>query len=267
MPSLTDVRIGAKPERDYDDSNDYNGALAAQYVELKNDPFRKHVEEFSFMSLIGDLRNQNVIDIACGAGYFTRLLKSMGAQTVVGMDCAEGIISLARKEEEKVPLGIKYEVRNIMDDFEQRDFDVVVSAWLFVNARCGRELDLMCRGLARQVRPGGRFVMFTTNTDVVRDRGASQRYDKYGFHMEKEDDCWTEGVSFRWCFPRDNGEQYSIVNFYLSMEAQVKALEKAGFVNIKIHTRLSVSCEFDDPHFFDDFVQEPMMCMIEAVKT
>jgi predicted RNA methylase len=39
--------------------------------------------------LLGDLRDKNVIDLACGEGFFTRSIKWAGAARVVGVDISK----------------------------------------------------------------------------------------------------------------------------------------------------------------------------------
>jgi predicted RNA methylase len=39
--------------------------------------------------LLGDLRGKNVIDLACGEGFFTRSITWAGAARVVGVDISK----------------------------------------------------------------------------------------------------------------------------------------------------------------------------------
>jgi toxoflavin synthase len=41
----------------------------------------------------------SVLDLACGEGFYTRLLRQTGAGRVVGVDLSAGMIALARQEE------------------------------------------------------------------------------------------------------------------------------------------------------------------------
>jgi ubiquinone/menaquinone biosynthesis C-methylase UbiE len=57
--------------------------------------------------LIGNVKGKKVLDLACGEGYNTRILARKGAKTT-GIDHSRKLISLARMEESKEPLGIRY---------------------------------------------------------------------------------------------------------------------------------------------------------------
>ena len=62
--------------------------IAEQYKRSKLVPWRFYIEQFSLLELIGDLAGKDVLDLACGEGYYTRLLKRNGAARVVGVDPA-----------------------------------------------------------------------------------------------------------------------------------------------------------------------------------
>jgi len=73
--------------------------IAEQYKRSKQQPWRKYIEAFTLMELIGNPTGKSVIDIACGEGYYTRLLWRRGAAKVVGIDLSEHMIQLARDQE------------------------------------------------------------------------------------------------------------------------------------------------------------------------
>lgn len=113
-----------------------------------------------------------MLDVACGEGHYTRILRKAGAAEVVGIDISDRMIELAREQEARQLLGIEYRVEDARIVAGQPDFDLVVSAWLLAYARTRAELVQMCRGLASRLRPGGRFVTVTTNPGVY-DSGSA----------------------------------------------------------------------------------------------
>ena len=71
---------------------DYNeNRIAEQYQQAKAQSWRAHAETYSFMNLIGDVDGKRVLDVACGEGHFTRLLRKAGAAEVVGIDIADEV--------------------------------------------------------------------------------------------------------------------------------------------------------------------------------
>ena len=50
--------------------------IAEEYKRAKQQPWRAHIEVFTLMRLIGDPTAKSVIDIACGVGFYTRMIAS-----------------------------------------------------------------------------------------------------------------------------------------------------------------------------------------------
>ena len=153
--------------------------IAEQYKRGKQQPWRAHVEAFTLMSLIGDPTGKTVIDIACGEGFYTRMIRQRGAAKVAGVDLSEKMIELARASEAQQRLGIDYIVGDGRDLGVPPDYDLAVAAYLLNYAHDRAELRAMCTGIARCLKPGGRFV--TVNSNPACDFPAAPSYRKYGF--------------------------------------------------------------------------------------
>ena len=82
--------------------------IAEQYARAKQQPWRAYIEAFTLMRLIGDPTGKRVIDIACGDGFYTRMIRQRGAANVTGVDLSEKMIGLARASEAQQQLGIDY---------------------------------------------------------------------------------------------------------------------------------------------------------------
>ena len=90
-------------------TTDYDG-IAEEYQASKLQPWRFHVERHTLLRLTGDVRGARTLDLACGEGHYTRLLRKLGADPVVGVDLSPAMIDLARAQEAADPLGIRYGV-------------------------------------------------------------------------------------------------------------------------------------------------------------
>src|SRR5437868_13219266 len=88
-------------------TTDYN-PIAGQYKRSKQQPWRTYIESFSLMGLIGDPTGKSVLDVACGEGFYTRMIRQKGALKVTGVDLSQGMIELARKQEAEHQQGIDY---------------------------------------------------------------------------------------------------------------------------------------------------------------
>lgn len=245
----------------YDD-----GHTAEQYKKSKKQPWRSRIESYSLLKRIGDIRGKKVVDAACGEGHFTRKLRQLGAAEVVGFDVSERMIELAQAQEASDPLGIEYRVVDVRTIVPQQDFDLAVSAWLLVYAHDRAELASMCEGLACWLRPGGRFVTFTTNPDVYFFNPIPD-YSKYGFQIKLADHLF-EGAPIVWN-SRLDGSDLEIENYYLPISAYESALKDAGFREFKVHhIELGPHPQgADDSDYWKDFLDYPTAILIDCVKT
>jgi 2-polyprenyl-3-methyl-5-hydroxy-6-metoxy-1,4-benzoquinol methylase len=59
----------------------------------------KQAESYTFFRMVGALDGKRVLDLACGFGFYPRLLKQHGAAQVVGVDISPEMIRLATQQE------------------------------------------------------------------------------------------------------------------------------------------------------------------------
>lgn len=245
-------------------ATDYNqGRIAEQYQEAKAQPWRTRVETYSFLKHIGDINGCKVLDVACGEGHFTRILRRAGAEHVVGLDISERMIELAREQEARKPLGIQYLIEDARSIVPQQDFDIVVAAWLLVYAQDREELAQMCRGLACRVKSGGRFVTVTTNPGVYSFR---PDYRKYGFEIRLADQV-VEGAPIDITLNLSESS-LGIRNYFLPIEAYESAFRTAGFRDFAVHMpELGPAPETgDEGDYWDYFLNNPVLVIMDCTR-
>jgi SAM-dependent methyltransferase len=162
----------AGPAAQYDD-------IAALYQRSKHSPVRRHVESFTFLGLLGNVRNLRVLDLACGEGFYTRMLRKAGARRVVGVDVSPAMIALARAEEQARPLGLEFVVSDVQELPALGEFDTAVAGYLLHYAPDREALFRMCRSVAAQLPVGGRFITINENPGQPAER--YRGYQQYGF--------------------------------------------------------------------------------------
>jgi ubiquinone/menaquinone biosynthesis C-methylase UbiE len=205
-------------------------AIAEEYKKAKLQPWRLYIETFMLFDLVGDVTGKSVLDLACGEGFHTRLLRQKGADRVVGVDLSAGMIDLARKEEEHHPLGIEYVQQDAKKLNLKEDFDLVFAAWLLNYAETKEDLLKMCQGIARHLKPGRRFVTINNNPDYT---GATDSMRKYGFTREAT--ASVDGTPIAWKFFLDDRTTVEITNYYLSPSIHAWAFAEAGLRNLRWH--------------------------------
>lgn len=210
-------------------ATDYN-TIAREYQASKLQPWRKHVEAHSFFELIGDLSGKTVLDLACGDGFYTRLLKLRGASSVEGVDISAEMIRLAQEAETKNPLGISYHEKDVLGLSLGRKFDLITASYLLNYAKSPEELLQFAKAIALHLKPGGRFVTINSNPDY---RCPMKTMSKYGFTRENKDD--SEGGEVIYRFYQSDENHITIINYHLEKDTHVQMLNEAGLSDVKWH--------------------------------
>ena len=228
-------------------------AIAREYGESKLLPFREHVERYTLFELLGDVRGKTVLDLACGDGFYTRLLRQAGALEVTGVDISGGMIALARERERRDPLGCRYICADVAAFEPGEPVDLVVAVYLLNYARTPEQLLRFCQVCHEALRPGERLVGLNNNVRNISVRTASLR--KYGLERTWKHPL-AEGDTIRYTMINADGERFGFDNFYLKPETHAAAFERAGFCDFRwIDVALHPS-EVGNP-FWDEFMANP----------
>ena len=234
---------------------DYN-AIADQYRRSKLTPWRRYIEEYTFFELLGDVTGLSVLDLACGEGFYSRLVRLRGASRVVGVDLSDEMIRLARASEAEMPLGIEYLTADALGFRTSEQFDVVIAAYLLNYADTEDKLSGMCRTIAAALKQGGRFVTVNNNPSQSPDRFEATR--PYGFIKSAVGEL-RPGAPISYTVYLEDGETFRFDNYYLSPAAHERALEAAGLGRVEwLQPRLSPewdgASDYWDPFFVDPSV-------------
>lgn len=136
--------------------------------------FWEHVYRYRFATQW--VRNQRVLDIACGEGYGAAALLKAGATTVIGIDISEKVCAHARE---------KYSLTCIAADaraipLPEQSVDVVVS---FETLEHVREPSAFLDEIVRVLAPQGTAIISTPNRDVYSAGGS-----RNPFHCSEMDE-------------------------------------------------------------------------------
>jgi SAM-dependent methyltransferase len=196
------------------------------------------------------------------ATTLTRLLRQRGATHVVGVDLSAGMIDLARRQEAQQPLGITYRVRDARQLPFRAEYDLVVAAYLLNYARNRVELRTMCEGIARSLKPGGRFV--TVNSNPALDFSTAPSFRRYGFETRTVRP-FQEGSPITWTFFLEE-RSFSIENYFLDIDVHEEVLRAAGFREIRWHPpRLSSEGQaVYGADFWKTFLEHPPVTFLEC---
>ena len=128
-----------------------------QFVRSGADYYRTHVHGPALLNACAVALGEEVLDLGCGEGFFTRALAKRGGR-VLGIELSTKMLEYARAEEARQPLGIRYQLGSaarLEEQFASGTFDLVSSCMAIQDmsnpAGC-------IAGSARLLRPNGRMV-------------------------------------------------------------------------------------------------------------
>ncbi|WP_424889295.1 class I SAM-dependent methyltransferase [Streptomyces sp. XH2] len=235
--------------------------IGEAYEGFKSLPMARYPESGSFVRMLGDLSGRSVLDLACGTGFYTRQAKRLGAADVLGVDVSDGMVAAARAIEERSPLGVRYEVADGADlpVFGKR-FDVATAVYLLNYADDAATMEWMCRGVHRNLRPGGEFFVLTQAPDFRFDGPPT---DKYGFRYEPVGEGEV-GPRVRITALLDSPIDF--VTNYPRREVYEGALRQAGFTGV---TWVPLEVPEDGlaafgEEFWADFLANPPLVMLRC---
>ena len=196
------------------------------------------IETYTFFEVLGSVRGLNVLDLAAGEGRSSRMLMERGAASVLGAEISPEMVR--RATEQNSPQYAAQQsanaltwpsLRYIVLDARDRKFqldtpvDVVTAMYLFHYAPNEDDLEQMTHLIARNLKPGGRFVTYTLSPDYDFRRIEPRLMERCGFDYAV--------VSGPHCELIIGGERVDIWQW--SREVHETRLRRAGFTDIRWH--------------------------------
>jgi len=238
--------------------------IASQYRDVKKTLTRRFIVEPTFLKLIGSVQGKKVLDLACGEGHYTRLLKKKGASKVYGIDLSRNQIKISNEIENKNKLDLQYFVGDganfIFSKIEK--LDLITAVFLLHYADSKEKLFKMCKNIYDALNENGKFVTINGNPDFV-----IQSDKKYEVTTSAESPL-QEGTIRRVNYFFEGKELCSFDTYIWKKETYQEALKKAGFVNIK-WLPVIVSKEGNDKfgkQFWKDFLANPYIIGLTCEK-
>lgn len=239
--------------------NQYD-TIADAYRDSKQLPFREVIERNTLFELLGDIRGDKVLDMACGDGFYTRLLKRAGASQVTGVDISMEMIRLAEHEERKNPLGCTYLQVDAAAFVPAEPADLVVATYLLNYARTREQLLRFCQVCHDALRPGGRFA--GVNDNVRNPPVGTMSLKKYGLQKS----CPPrpkEGDVILYTITNEDGQRFEFENYYFEPCTYERAFRDAGFRDFR-WVELSLHPSQQGNPFWDDFMASPPITAFAA---
>ncbi|KAK5992096.1 Demethylmenaquinone methyltransferase [Cladobotryum mycophilum] len=141
--------------------------LGSSYDAFDDLPYRA-MEEFNVLRALRPLvqPTSKILDLACGTGFYSSRLVSLGAASVTGMDISSVMLEAAAT---RMPSDVESgRVRFVVGDGTKPEsyapdgspghFDLAFGGWFINYAKSMAELVAMYKNIALNLKPGGVFV-------------------------------------------------------------------------------------------------------------
>ncbi|QSH42066.1 class I SAM-dependent methyltransferase [Lentisphaerota bacterium ZTH] len=211
---------------------EYDKKLADRFTRFKLEfPYFKLMDAALERAVREVVANRTVLDLGCGSGHLTRMLKRWGAAEVTGVDISEPMLELAECREAEDRLGIKYLQSSIQELGRIGEFDIITGGCLLTYAANTADLSEMIRNIALNAKKGTRY--FGQEHSGIYRRYEKAVLRKYNIEIEILQCCKEYlDASFTAHFSLGDIQFRNMVfeRNYLS-----SVLEKHGFSNIKWH--------------------------------
>lgn len=195
----------------------------------EEDWYRKNDIDPVIFELLGNVRGKKILEIGAGNGYFARLLARRGAK-VVATDVAPKLISIAKKEENNIPLGIKYFVRDAanLNGIKCKQFDIVVANMCLISIA---DAEGTIKEASRVLKRNGRFVFsiihpafsdFCQYWTVTKLRGKK--------YFARVIPIYLSSSSEKFILPIAGIKEFKPTRYHRSIDTYFKYLKKADFL-------------------------------------
>jgi SAM-dependent methyltransferase len=204
--------------------------IGGSYAGWKDTPIPTYTEVPTVKRLLaGRIEGRAVLDLACGTGYYSRLLKQWGASHVVGVDVSEAMITEARGIEAKQPAGIDYVLADAAALPVLGAFDVATAMYLLHYAETADVMRAMARAIAANLKPDGQLLALLPEPDYVMGKGDTERYG-FSYRLVASSKDWRLVHADVHTAP-----PFSIEYRHWSREVLEESLRSAGFQGLCWH--------------------------------
>jgi len=271
----------------------YDNNIADMYGKVKSNLHISEIYRHTLMdTVMGDCAGDRILDVGCGIGDYTRLLKmEKQAGDIVGIDMSQSMVDKAQQSEHQSPLGISYICGDARDlSNSQRyghlhgRFDLAVGSYVLLHATDHEELVAMLRGVYACVKPGGRFVGLNTNP-YLRGNHNDAFWKKYGLAARFPEGIPEDGATYdvKFSTMRDDcvrllpGEKpplgkkedpgFVLTSRFYTSATYNKAARQAGFKSLRwVRPELPDGSQFNDKHFWKEFLENSNGVAFEMIK-
>lgn len=236
-------------------------------LEESADSFQAEVILPNLIRILGIKPGVKILDVACGQGFFSRVLEQEGAE-VAAADISSELISAAVK---KSPKGISYHVApaDALAFAANDSFDAAVIVLALQNIE---NLAGTIAETARSLKKGGRLVLVLNHPSFRIPRHSGWQWDEKASKQYRRVDSYLSDDRIKIDMTpgeKDPVKKKMTLSFHRPLQSYFKALSKAGFAVTRLEEWISHRKSQKGPRAAEeDRVRKeiPMFLMLESVK-
>jgi ubiquinone/menaquinone biosynthesis C-methylase UbiE len=226
---------------------DRNAEIITEKYNEHGDLHREVLLNPSLFSLVGDVKQKDILDAGCGEGYLSRIFAKSGA-SVVAVDYSKNMLEIARKKTPK-ELNIEYRYGNCenLDFLEDASFDIIVSNMVIQDLE---NYKAAINEMYRLLVNGGSFVFSILHPCFVTPDSGWEKKDGEKLHWNV-DNYFYEGV-YEQSYPQ--GQTDKVLFFHRTLTSYFNAITEAGFIlEGLVEPKPSAEMLEKHPSFEEDF--------------
>jgi ubiquinone/menaquinone biosynthesis C-methylase UbiE len=216
------------------------------------------LEQPAMMSLLPDVKGYKVLDLGCGTGDFCKILKSRGADSIVGVDISSNMLALAKEE----PVdGIEF-FNLPMEElkFAADSFDLVVSS---LALHYVADVFTLFQNVRDWLKPSGVFLFSMEHPIATSSQGFHRGWvqDAQGNKLFWPVDCYSqEGKrESRWFVD-------GVVKYHRTVSSIVNGLIRSGFTIQALDEPIASQEEEQKRPSLKDEKRRPPFLIVKAAK-
>jgi ubiquinone/menaquinone biosynthesis C-methylase UbiE len=212
------------------------GKVASWYdshLEKSGDTYHEKVVQPNLLRLLGDVSGKKILDLACGQGQFSRMLRESKA-FVTGVDLGKELIAIAETHNESIKKTglhkIVYHISSADDLYMLKDksFDAVVCVLALQNIE---KLQKTVEEVSRVLVSGGTFTFVLNHPAFRNPRKTRWGYDEdEKVQYRRVDEYMSESSLKIDMTPGSFKNKKFTVSFHRPLQVYVKALSKHGLL-------------------------------------
>jgi len=236
----------------------------SNYLDTDNDSYHAKVILPNLMRLVDPKEGMNILDLACGEGYFARAFAKKGAH-ITGADVSTELIGLAKK---KSPAKVSFHVTPSHDlsNIADARFDVITTVLAIQNIEKVKET---FEEVSRVLAVGGRYILVLNHPAFRIPKKTSWGWDDVSSQQYRRVDSYMSESKTEIDMSPGSKDANITVSFHRPLQYYVKLLAKNDMVITRMEEWISHKESQKGPRQEEENrirKEIPMFMMIEVRK-